>query len=205
MLSKKTIFHGLILSLFFTGLILFNAQQAVAAEPNLSIGSRGNAVVKVQQTLNSKGYWCGNADGIFGTKTYSAVIRFQRDAGLGADGIVGPQTKKALGLQNSSPAYAPSRGARTITLVATGYCPCAKCNYPYGGHPSYLGYPLRKGIVAVDPHIIPMGSRLYIEGYGSAIAADQGNAIKGNRIDLCFSNHQQALNWGVKTVKVTVY
>ncbi|MBP8819787.1 MAG: hypothetical protein KBG91_05085 [Syntrophomonadaceae bacterium] len=50
-----------------------------------------------------------------------------------------------------------------------------------------------------------MGSRLYIEGYGDAIAADQGNAIKGNRIDLCFSTHQQALNWGIKTVKVTLY
>lgn len=205
MLSKKIVFSVLVVSLLFTGLILFNAQQTEAAESNLSIGSRGQAVVQVQQGLNSKGYWCGNADGIFGPKTYSAVINFQRDAGLGVDGIVGPQTKKALGLLSSSPAYTPSRGARTITLVATGYCPCAKCNYPYGGQPSYLGYPLRKGIVAVDPRVIPMGSRLYIEGYGSAIAADQGNAIKGNRIDLCFSSHQEALDWGIRTVQVTIY
>jgi len=185
--------------------MLFNARQAVAAEGNLFIGSRGDDVVQVQQALNSKGYWCGTADGIFGPNTYSAVIRFQRETGLDIDGIVGPQTKKALGLEYSPPAYTPSRGARTLTLVATGYCPCAKCNYPYGGQPSYLGYPLKKGIVAVDPRVIPMGSRLYIEGYGDAIAADQGNAIKGNRIDLCFSTHQQALNWGIKTVKVTLY
>ncbi|HHV16459.1 MAG TPA: hypothetical protein GXX58_07785 [Gelria sp.] len=203
--SKKIIFPVVILSFLFTGLILFNAGQAVAAEGNLSIGSRGNTVVQVQQALNSKGYWCGTADGIFGPKTYSAVIRFQREAGLDVDGIVGPQTKKALGLGYSTPAYTPSRGARTFTMVATGYCPCAKCNYPYGGQPSYLGYPLKKGIVAVDPRVIPMGSRLYVEGYGNAIAADQGNAIKGNRIDLCFSTHQQALNWGIKTVKVTLY
>jgi 3D (Asp-Asp-Asp) domain-containing protein len=205
MLSKKIILPVFMVSLFFTGLILLNAQQAVAADPNLSIGSRGNAVVEVQQALNAKGYWCGNADGIFGSKTHSAVITFQRDAGLGVDGIVGPQTQKALGLHSSSPASVPSRGTRTISLVATGYCPCAKCNYPYGGQPSYLGYPLKKGIVAVDPQVIPMGSRLYIEGYGSAIAADQGNAIKGNRIDLCFSTHQEALNWGIRTVRVTVY
>ena len=205
MVSKKIILSVVILSFLFTGLILFNAGQAVAADDNLFIGSRGDNVVQVQQTLNSKGYWCGTADGIFGPKTYSAVIRFQREAGLDVDGIVGPQTKKALGLGYSSPTYTPSRGTRTLTLVATGYCSCAKCNYPYGGQPSYLGYPLKKGIVAVDPRVIPMGSRLYIEGYGDAIAADQGNAIKGNRIDLCFSTHQQALNWGIKTVKVTLY
>lgn len=205
MVSKKIILPVVILSFLFTGLILFNAGQAVAAEGNLFIGSRGDAVVQVQQALNTKGYWCGTADGIFGPKTYSAVIRFQREAGLDVDGIVGPQTKKALGLGYSSPAYTPSRGARILTLVATGYCPCAKCNYPYGGQPSYLGYPLKKGIVAVDSRVIPMGSRLYIEGYGNAIAADQGNAIKGNRIDLCFSTHQEALNWGIKTVKVTLY
>jgi len=205
MVSKKIILSVVILSFLFTGLILFNAGQAVAADDNLFIGSRGDNVVQVQQTLNSKGYWCGTADGIFGPKTYSAVIRFQREAGLDVDGIVGPQTKKALGLGYSSPTYTPSRGARTLTLVTTGYCSCAKCNYPYGGQPSYLGYPLKKGIVAVDPRVIPMGSRLYIEGYGNAIAADQGNAIKGNRIDLCFSTHQEALNWGIKTVRVTVY
>lgn len=205
MVSKKIIVPVVILSFLFTGLMLFNARQTVAAEGNLFIGSRGATVVQVQQALNSKGYWCGTADGIFGPKTYSAVIRFQREAGLDVDGIVGPQTKKALGLGYSSPAYTPSRGTRTLTLVATGYCSCAKCNYPYGGQPSYLGYPLAKGIVAVDPRVIPMGSRLYIEGYGNAIAADQGNAIKGNRIDLCFSTHQQALNWGIKTVKVTLY
>ena len=61
-------------------------------------------------------------------------------------------------------------------MVTTGYCPCAKCNFPYGGQPSYLGYPLARGIIAVDPNVIPMGTRLYVEGYGSGIAADQGNA-----------------------------
>ena len=92
-----------------------------------------------------------------------------------------------------------------MTVLATGYCPCAKCNWPFVGQPSYLGYPLKKGIVAVDPKVIPMGSRLYIEGYGAAIAADQGGAIKGNHIDLCFSNHKEASSWGMKYVKVTVY
>lgn len=96
------------------------------------------------------------------------------------------------------------RGKRVITMVATGYDGCYECNKPYYGQPSYIGLPLKRGIVAVDPRVIPMGTRLYVEGYGEAIAADQGNAIKGNRIDLFFDTHQQGLNWGMKTVKVTI-
>ncbi len=98
-----------------------------------------------------------------------------------------------------------SQSGKVLTMVATAYDGCYECNKPYYGKPSYIGLPLRRGIVAVDPNVIPMGSRLYVEGYGEAIAADQGNAIKGNRIDLFFDTHQQALKYGKKTVKVTVY
>jgi 3D (Asp-Asp-Asp) domain-containing protein len=204
--SKKYIISILVLMFVFSGIMLINNNDdLLAAEQNLSWGSRGEAVVQVQKALNNNGYWCGNVDGIFGAKTYSGVISFQKNVGIKVDGIVGPQTRLYLGLSNTVQTYTPSRSSRTLTMVATGYCPCAKCNWPYVGQPSYLGYPLRKGIVAVDSRVIPMGSRLYIEGYGEGIAADQGGAIKGNRIDLCFSNHQQASNWGIKTVKVTVY
>jgi len=194
--------------------LFINSQEVEAAEANLAWGSTGQAVMEVQQALNQKGFWCGEADGIFGPNTYNAVLRFQRAANLSADGIVGPQTKQALGLtagQNVNSNSTVSRSGstvargRTVYVVATGYCSCNKCNYPYGGKPSYLGHPLRKGIVAVDPKVIPMGSKLYIEGYGEGIASDQGNAIKGNRIDLCFNSHQEALNWGIRTVKVTIY
>ena len=89
-------------------------------------------------------------------------------------------------------------------MVATAYDGCYECNKPYYGQPSYMGLPLARGIVAVDPMVIPMGTKLYVEGYGEAIAADQGGAIKGNRVDLYFDTHQQALNYGMKTVKVTI-
>jgi len=206
MLNKKIIIPALIISFCLIGMLFIVPDEAAAAEPYLYWGSRGESVAQLQQALNSSGYWCGAVDGIFGPKTYQAVINFQKDAGITVDGIVGPQTRKYLGLSSSSPSYTPvSRGAKTLTMVATGYCPCAKCNWPYVGQPSYLGYPLGRGIVAVDPNVIPMGSKLYIEGYGEGIAADQGGAIKGNRIDLCFDTHQEALNWGIRTVKVIVY
>jgi 3D (Asp-Asp-Asp) domain-containing protein len=98
-----------------------------------------------------------------------------------------------------------SRGyTRTFTMVATGYTEAAEENYPYAGQPSYIGIPLGRGVVAVDPNVIPMGTKLYVEGYGEAIAADQGGAIRGNRIDLFFDSKFEADNWGMRTVKVYI-
>lgn len=59
-------------------------------------------------------------------------------------------------------------------------------------------------IIAVDPSVIPMGSKVYVEGYGYAVAADKGGAIKGNRIDVFFSSKDDAYRWGVKKVKIRV-
>lgn len=64
----------------------------VTTQPMLRTGSRGDAVRKLQELLNAKGYTCGSVDGIFGSKTYAAVLAFQKANGLGADGIVGPLT-----------------------------------------------------------------------------------------------------------------
>ncbi|ATH72524.1 LysM peptidoglycan-binding and 3D domain-containing protein [Bacillus altitudinis] len=59
-------------------------------------------------------------------------------------------------------------------------------------------------VIAVDPNVIPLGSKVYVEGYGEAIAADTGGAIKGNKIDVHVPSKSQAKNWGVKSVKVKV-
>ena len=64
----------------------------VVGRPTVSYGSRGDAVRKLQELLNALGYDCGSVDGIFGSKTYAAVLAFQKANGLGADGIVGPLT-----------------------------------------------------------------------------------------------------------------
>ena len=67
------------------------------------------------------------------------------------------------------------------------------------------GVPVRKGVVAVDPRLIPLGTRLYIPGYGPGLAADVGTATKGRIIDLWFPSTAQARNWGRRTVTITVY
>lgn len=90
---------------------------------------------------------------------------------------------------------------RSFTVVATGYA-------PFGGPGiddiTATGARAGYGIVAVDPSVIPLGTRLYIEGYGYGVAADTGGAIVGNRIDLCFNSVGEALQWGRRSVAVTI-
>lgn len=69
----------------------------VTTQSMLRTGSRGDAVRKLQELLNAKGYTCGSVDGIFGSKTYAAVLAFQKANGLAADGIAGSLTWAKLG------------------------------------------------------------------------------------------------------------
>ena len=68
-----------------------------------------------------------------------------------------------------------------------------------------LGVPVRKGVVAVDPKLIPLGTKLHVPGYGHSVAADVGVAIKGRIIDLWFPSTAKAREWGRRTVTITVY
>jgi len=65
-----------------------------------------------------------------------------------------------------------------------------------------IGLRARKGIVAVDPRVIPLGTKLYIPGYGEAMAADTGGWIKGSRIDLCFETMVECHSWGRRRIKI---
>jgi peptidoglycan hydrolase-like protein with peptidoglycan-binding domain len=80
------------------------------AASNPSLGSRSTEAVQLQETLNTKGYWCGSVDGILDSESYQAVVRFQIEANLVADGIVGLRTRLALGLSTivaSTPVLTP--------------------------------------------------------------------------------------------------
>ena len=67
-----------------------------------------------------------------------------------------------------------------------------------------MGIPATYGVVAVDPGVIPLGTRLYIPGYREAVAADTGGAIRGYRIDLCMESYSQAMQFGRRNVTVYV-
>lgn len=95
------------------------------------------------------------------------------------------------------------RYTRELNLTATGYTAGKESN-PDGNGYTYTGMKAVRGVVAVDPNVIPLYTRLYIEGYGPAIAGDIGGAIKGDRIDLCFDDLDEALEWGIRDVTVYI-
>jgi 3D (Asp-Asp-Asp) domain-containing protein len=91
-----------------------------------------------------------------------------------------------------------------LTVTATAYtASCEGCSGITATGVNILDNPDEK-VIAVDPSVIPLGSKVYVEGYGYATAADTGGAIKGNKIDVFIPEHQDAINWGVKKVEVTV-
>lgn len=95
-----------------------------------------------------------------------------------------------------------SRGGRSFTfdrqmsVVATAYT--------HTGRNTYTGRKPGVGTISVDPRVIPLGTRLYVEGYGYGVAQDVGRAIVGNRIDVFLESEAAARKWGRKTVKVYV-
>ncbi|AMO85102.1 Cell wall-binding protein yocH precursor [Solibacillus isronensis B3W22] len=110
-----------------------------------------------------------------------------------------PTAKKAT-IKKS--ATHPSNVKKTIKMSSTAYT--ANCKGCSGI--TKTGLNLRKNpslkVIAVDPKIIPLGSKVWVEGYGIAVAGDVGSAIKGKKIDIFMSKKSTAKNWGRKTVTV---
>lgn len=92
----------------------------------------------------------------------------------------------------------------TISVEATAYT----VESAGGNGITTIGIDLNKNpdakVISVDPNVIPLGTKVYVEGYGNAIAGDTGSAIKGNKIDVYLPTEEEALNWGRRTVNVTI-
>lgn len=96
-----------------------------------------------------------------------------------------------------------SKGEYLGEFKLTRYCSGSCCNGGYNG--TALGTPIVAGrTIAVDPKVIPLGSEVYIEGYGTFIAEDTGGAIKGNKIDIAVGSHSEAMQGGVSYANVYV-
>jgi peptidoglycan DL-endopeptidase CwlO len=87
-------------------------------------------------------------------------------------------------------------GVGQLTVLATGYAIRGR---------TATGLATSWGVVAVDPSVIPLGTRMTIPGYGVGVAADTGGAVQGNAIDLWFPTRAQALAWGRRTVTITLH
>jgi 3D (Asp-Asp-Asp) domain-containing protein len=93
---------------------------------------------------------------------------------------------------------------RELDLATTGYDPGPGDNGRAWVGATRSGARARFGIVAVDPALIPLGTRVYVEGYGPGLAVDVGGAIKGRRMDLCFNTSSEARAWGRRRRRVWI-
>jgi 3D (Asp-Asp-Asp) domain-containing protein len=96
----------------------------------------------------------------------------------------------------AAPTQAGSLTGRTLTVSATGYSLKGRTS---------TGVAVGYGVVAVDPNVIPLGTKMTIPGYGQGVAADTGGAVTGARIDLWFPTQAEALAWGTRTVSITLH
>ena len=91
-----------------------------------------------------------------------------------------------------------------MTVEATAYTAfCDGCSGTTSTGIDLRSNPNQK-VIAVDPSVIPLGSKVHVEGYGTAVAGDIGGAIKGNRIDVFIPSKDEAYKWGRKQVKIQV-
>lgn len=88
------------------------------------------------------------------------------------------------------------RLGRVLVVTATAYA--------YTGHHTFTGTWPQRGTVAVDPRVIPLGSRIWVEGYGMAVAEDTGGAIRGNRVDVYLESEVACRQYGRRQTVVRV-
>ena len=119
--------------------------------------------------------------------------------------------KNKIIVQGTLPIITFSRGASSKTSIdiinvkSTAYYAFNGINNTYtASGKKAVRNPYGFSTIAVDTKLIPMGTKLFVEGYGYAIAADKGSGVKGKFIDVYFNTRKEALNWGVKYIKVQI-
>ena len=149
-------------------------------------------------------------------------------AGLSAPlaGLCLPVVVLLFGCLSDSIRPPSGRQPTVMTMEVTGYCSCGKCcgwerswfgfgapvfnSGPNKGKRKEVGVTAngaraRRGTVAADTAVLPFGTVVHVPGYGYGRVEDRGGAIKGNKLDLWFSSHEEALKWGRKRVTVSVW
>ncbi|MCT79645.1 DUF348 domain-containing protein [Listeria monocytogenes] len=132
-------------------------------------------------------------ENVTSNKTDKVVVRGTKEK------VVATQVSNSSSSASSSSSSAPASGGKTYRMESTAYS---------GGGITAYGINLSANpglkVIAVDPRVIPLGSKVWVEGYGEAIAGDTGGVIKGNIVDVYFPNESQCYSWGRRMVTVKV-
>ena len=158
-------------------------------------------------------------EGENGEKTISYKVKYENGKEVSREVVSEVVTKapvdKIVEYGNTKTETQPQEAKKSfsykyyIDCKATAYDLSPEENGGFGGQTA-TGVPLDKGVIAVDPRVIPLGTRVYIEAidgswsYGYAVAADTGGAIKGKRVDLCYRTRSECIQFGVRPCRVYV-
>lgn len=177
----------------------------------------GPPVAAMQTMLQQAGFNPGPADSVFNQSTERALLAFQAQQQLPASGVLDAATLLALrkATVNQGPVMIDGRVVlKVIHMIATAYDASYAQNGPWGAVAAYHALPLQPGIVAVDPSVIALGTRVYVSGYTDAnlpsggflgLAADTGSAIIGRRIDIFMADSASVVSqFGFEPVTVDV-
>ncbi len=186
--------------------------ETVTEEFNFSIVKRLNPMLEAG-TINTV------QEGVNGEKNVTYKVKYEKGVEVSREAVSEEIVKEPVdkiveyGNKNASKDAPVNKGMLdykyVITCEATAYDLSAEENGGYAGQTA-TGVPLDKGVIAVDPRVIPLGSRVYIEAldgswsYGYAVAADTGGAIKGNRVDLCYRTRYECIQFGRRKCRVYV-
>lgn len=173
----------------------------------IKLGMEGDGVVHLQNKLAEHGFYNGEASGVADEGTIDALKDFQSSHGIKADGICGRKTYSILNSEEE-PAnlneYEFSTGipefSRVIRVEATAYSAAEPGLSAY----TATGTLCRHGVIATDPFVIPLGTRVYIPGYGYAVAEDTGGAIVGHKIDVAFDTVAECYEFGRQFIDIYI-
>ena len=186
--------------------------ETVTEEINFSIVKRLNPSLEAGtiQTVQ---------EGVNGEKKVTYDVKYEKGVEVFREAVTEELVKEPVdkiveyGNKNASKDAPVNTGMldykKVIVCNATAYDLSPEENGGYAGQ-SATGVPLDKGVIAVDPKVIPLGSRVYIEAldgswsYGYAVAADTGGAIKGNRVDLCYRTRYECIQFGRRPCRVYI-
>ncbi|WKA55178.1 LysM peptidoglycan-binding domain-containing protein [Planococcus shixiaomingii] len=197
------------------------AKQQVAAEKSSYIVQSGDTLFKIAQAHGISldalmswngitGHWIYPGDKLVvkggspisvpkPVESAAPAEKVEKAAAPAKQAAAAPAKKEAVIKASAEPV-----SGKEMTVTATAYTAfCAGCSGITATGQDLRSNPNQK-VIAVDPTVIPLGSKVWVEGYGTAIAGDTGGAIKGNKIDLFIPSQDAAMDFGRKTVKIKI-